>query len=440
MGRRKIETGQWLNKLYYGDNLDVLREHIETESVDLVYLDPPFNSNRSYNVLLKEKSGDEAQAQIEAFDDTWTWSHETETLYVEMMNGPASNRVKDALEAMRKLLGDNDMLAYLVMMTARLIELHRVLKPSGSLFLHCDPTASHYLKVMLDAMFDVRNFKNEIIWRRTQAKSLMTRRLPVNHDVLLLYGKSEESTWQEDAVFVPYDEDSLDEKTAEQYSLKDPDGRRYQLTSLTNPNPNRPNLTYEFLGVTRVWRWTKERMQKAYEEGLVVQTAPGKVPRLKRYLDEQRGKPLGDIWADIPPLHARAAERLGYPTQKPLALLERVIRIATQEEQVVLDPFAGCGTTIDAAQKLGRRWMGIDITTLAVDLIDARLRHTYGESIRKTYEILGIPRDLGGAQALFKRSPFAAERPGKRRALTGRRVEPVVVTELHDTTLPLVYG
>ncbi len=404
------ESGEWSNKLYYGDNLDVLREHVPDESIDLIYLDPPFNSNRAYNILFKEKSGEESPAQIQAFDDTWTWSNETEMLYIEIMASSAPNKAKDALEAMRKLLGDNDVLAYLVMMAARLVELHRVLKPTGSIYLHCDPTASHYLKLILDAVFGPTAFRNEIIWRRTEAKALMTRRLPTNHDVIFAYGKSNSALWNEEALFQPYNIDSLDEKTAGKYSLVDEVGRRYQLTSLINPNQNRPNLTYEFLGITRVWRWTKERMQAAYDAGSVVQTAPGRVPRLKRYLDEQRGRPLGDIWADIDPINARAAERLGYPTQKPSALLERIISIASSEGSLVLDPFCGCGTSIDAAQKLKRRWIGIDITTLAIDLIDARLRHTYGEWITADYEIKGIPQDISGARALFARSPFEFER------------------------------
>lgn len=321
----KRKSGTWLNKLYYGDNLEVLREHVPSESVDLVYLDPPFNSNRSYNVLFREKSGDDSPAQIEAFGDTWVWSHETEGLYLGLLAGEASTSVKDALEAMRKLLGENDVLAYLTMMTVRLIELHRVLKPTGSLFLHCDPTASHYLKMILDAIFGPTNFRNEIIWKRTEAKVLMTRRLPSNHDVIFAYGKTDQALWNEDALFQPYDVHDLDPKTSEKYSQRDTDGRLYQLTSLINPNPNRPNLTYEFLGITRVWRWSKERMQAAYDAGLVVQTAPGRVPSLKRYLDEQRGKPLGDVWTDIPPINARAAERLGYPTQKPIAFLSMII-------------------------------------------------------------------------------------------------------------------
>jgi adenine specific DNA methylase Mod len=225
----------------------------------MVYLDPPFNSNRTYNVLFKEKSGHEAHAQIEAFDDTGTWTHETEALYAELLAGSAPNKVKDALEAMRRLLGDNDVLAYLVMMAARLVEPHRTLTPTGSLYIHCDQTASHYLKVLLDSIFDVRQFRNEIIWQRTMAKGLMTRRLPSNHDIILVYGRTQDATLNEAAIFAPYDEHSLDTKTADKYSGRDEAGRPYQLTTLINPNPDRPNLTYEFLGVTRVWRWTKER-------------------------------------------------------------------------------------------------------------------------------------------------------------------------------------
>ncbi|MFJ9734633.1 DNA methyltransferase [Streptomyces sp. NPDC101171] len=398
------------NQLYYGDNLGIMREHLADASVDLVYLDPPFNSNRSYNVLFKERNGDDSPAQIEAFGDTWVWSYETENLFQELLESDASPAVKDALEAIRKLVGENDVLAYLTMMVARLIELHRVLKDTGSLFLHCDPTASHYLKILLDAIFGPTNFRNEIIWRRTQAKSLMTRRLPSNHDVILAYGKTEDALWNDDRLFQPYKEDELDEKTLAKYSQIDSDGRRYQLTSLINPSPDRPNLTYEFLGVTRVWRWTRERMQAAYDAGLVVQTAPGRVPRLKRYLDEQRGKPLGDVWTEISPLNSRAAERLGYPTQKPVELLRRIIEFSSSPGDIILDPFAGCGTTIDAAQSLGRRWIGIDITTLAIDLIDARLRHTYGEAITEGYDILGIPFDVDGAQKLFQQSAFEFER------------------------------
>jgi site-specific DNA-methyltransferase (adenine-specific) len=398
------------NRLYFGDNVDVLRQHVADESVDLVYLDPPFNSNRNYSVIFgRNREPEESAAQIEAFEDTWKWSLATDVLLSEL-SGTAPTRVADAIAAYYTLLGESEALAYLVNMTPRLLQLHRVLKPTGSLYLHCDPTMSHYLKVLLDAIFDPRNFRNEIIWNRTGAKALQTTRLARNHDVILSYGKSDQFTFNREAMFVPYDESELDEKTLEKYSLKDADGRRYQLTSLINPAADRPNLTYEFLGVTRVWRWTKDRMQAAYDAGFVVQPAPGRVPRLKRYLDEQKGKPLSDVWTDIAPINARAAERLGYPTQKPLALLERIIKVSSNPGDVVLDPFCGCGTTVDAAQRLGRKWIGIDITYLAIDVIKWRLRNTYGDEVFETISLDGIPKDMTGARALFEQSPLDFER------------------------------
>jgi site-specific DNA-methyltransferase (adenine-specific) len=406
-------AGEWrreMNQLFFGDNLDVLRDDIAPESVDLIYLDPPFNSNRSYNVLFQTKSGKDAEAQIHAFGDTWTWGQATEREYEHLITGGAPAKVADAIQAMHDLLGENDMLAYLVMMTPRLVALHRVLKPTGSLYLHCDPTASHYLKVMLDAVFGAQYFRNEIVWQRTPSKALMTRQLPTNHDVLLAYQKTANAVWNIDAVFQAYDPDALDEKTASKYSHRDEDGRIYRLDNLINPSPDRPNLTYEFLGITRVWRWTQDRMQAAYDAGLVIQTKPGSVPQLKRYLDEQRGRPLGDVWADIPPLNSQAKERLGYPTQKPVALLERIIAASSNPGDVVLDPFCGCGTAVDAAQRLGRRWIGIDVTFIAIDLIEHRLAKTFGESIEGTYEVHGIPRDVAGARRLFETSHFDFER------------------------------
>ncbi|MEU8276478.1 DNA methyltransferase [Microbispora bryophytorum] len=407
----KKKSGGWLNKLYYGDNLEVLREHVPSESVDLVYLDPPFNSNRSYNVLFKEKSGDEAQAQIEAFDDTWTWSHETESLYIELMNGSASNKVKDALEAMRKLLGDNDVLAYLVMMTARLVELHRVLKPTGSIYLHCDPTASHYLKVMLDAIFGPENYRNDIVWKRKAGRGETNKsaiRFGVTNDNILFYAKSK------DAPFVRQYRDSNPEYIADKFRyVEEGTGRRYRLDNLASPS-YRPNLVYVYKGYqppAKGWAVSKERMAEMDAAGrLYLPADKSKRIQRKRYLDELEGETVDSLWDDIPPINSMAKERLGYPTQKPLVLLERIILASCPDDGLVLDPFAGCGTAIDAAQKLKKRWMGIDVTTLAIDLIDARLRHTYGEAIRDTYEILGIPRDLQGAQALFKRSPFEFER------------------------------
>ncbi|EPD82998.1 hypothetical protein HMPREF1529_03078 [Microbacterium sp. oral taxon 186 str. F0373] len=399
------------NRLYYGDNLEVLRK-LPSSSVDLIYLDPPFNSARNYNVIFSRHGESEhgAGAQIQAFEDTWAWTQTTSEQFDEYVGGGIPFRAAEALTAFRTLVGENDALAYLVNMAPRLVELHRVLTNTGSLWLHCDPTMSHYLKILLDSIFDPRTFRNELIWQRTLGKANQTRKLPNSHDVILVYGKTDKTTWNLDDAFIPYDESDLDPKTLGKYTHFDEDGRRYRLDNLINPSSDRPNLTYEFLGITRVWRWTKERMQEGYENGIVIQTKPGTVPQMKRYLDEQRGIPLADVWTDIPPLNSQAAERLGYPTQKPLALLERILRLGTNPGDIVLDPFCGCGTTVDAAQQLGRSWIGIDITYIAIDLIVKRMLHTFGKSVLDSIDVAGIPRDVGGAQALFDRNPFDFER------------------------------
>jgi DNA modification methylase len=392
------------NTLYYGDNLDILRRNVPDGSVDLVYLDPPFNSNASYNVLFSAQDGTRSAAQIKAFEDTWRWDQAAAYDYQKTVEqgGPVSQ----AMQAFHTLLGPSNMLAYLAMMAPRLLELHRVLKPTGSIYLHCDPTASHYLKILMDAVFGPENFRTEIIWQRTLSKSLMTTRLPNNHDVLLAYQRSPSATWNADAVFQPYDLGNLDEKTRSKYVYRDSNGRIYRLSDLTNPNSNRPNLTYEFLGVTRVWRWTRERMQAAYNAGIIVQTKPGRVPQLKRYLDASKGRPLGDVWTDIPPINSQAKERLGYPTQKPEALLERIIKASSNEGDVVLDPFCGCGTAIAVAQRLKRRWIGIDITYLAVTLMKYRLLTAFGEEIAKTYRVVGEPVSVDDAASLAREDPY----------------------------------
>jgi len=385
------------NRLYYGDNLDVLRRHIAPESVDLVYLDPPFNSNQDYNVLFREQ-GTKDSAQIRAFEDTWKWGIEAEEAFRDAVKtgGPGAR----ALTALRGFLGQSDMMAYLAMMAPRLAELRRAMKTGASIVLHCDPNASHYLKMVMDSIFGPGNFRNEIIWQRTVPKSLMTRRLPTNHDVLLFYVKDQGGTWNDSALFRAYDHDALDEKTLTKYSQVDDDGRRYQLTSLLNPNQDRPNLTYEFLGVTRVWRWTKPRMEEAFRAGLVVQSKRGSPPRYKRYLDEQRGKPLGDVWVDIPPVNSQATERMGYPTQKPEALLERLMSLCTNEGDIVLDPFCGCGTTIAVAQRLRRTWIGIDVTHIAVNVLKHRLLTHFAARAGHDYLVIGEPKSLPAAHQL----------------------------------------
>jgi len=396
-----------VNRLYYGDNLEVLRKHIRDESVDLVYLDPPFNSNRAYNVLFKHQTGTESQAQIEAFDDTWAWTQESEAAYSDLLIH-GSPQVADGIEAMRKLLGDNDVLAYLVMMTARLVELRRVLKANGSLYLHCDPVASHYLKIILDAIFGPTAFRNEIIWKRTSAHSDSgqgARQLGRIHDVILFYNKGAQSRWN--TIFLPY----TAEYVATAYRNIDDQGRRYQTQPLHAKQPG-GDTSYEWKGKVpppgRYWAYSRENMERLDSEGRIHYSRTG-TPRYKIFLDESEGRSLQDIWDDIAPVHTQPSERLGFPTQKPVALLERIIKMSSNEGDVVLDPFCGCGTTVDAAQRLGRQWAGIDITYLAIDLIDTRMRNTFPD-IAGTYEIVGIPKDLEGAAALFARNPFDFER------------------------------
>ena len=355
------------NSLYYGDNLEVLRNMTDfpNDSIDLIYLDPPFNSKRDYNVLYKTPTGHDSDSQITAFEDSWQWGEQAAREFDELVRQPNTD-LSELIQALRRFLKETDMMAYLVMMANRLLEMHRVLKPMGSLYLHCDPTASHYLKIVLDGVFGKENFRNEISWVRSQPKSNTSVNFPNSRDIILRYGKTDKIKFFK--VFKEHDPDYLDKF----YKYEDPDGRKYQLADLTNPNKNRPNLTYEFLGVTRVWRWTKERMENAYEDGRIIQSTPGSVPRYKRYLDEMEGEIVTDNWDDIEHLHGSNAETLGYPTQKPLALLERIIQASSNEGDIVLDPFCGCGTAVHAAQKLNRKWIGIDITHLAISLIEKR--------------------------------------------------------------------
>lgn len=380
------------NTLYYGDNLKVLREHIPSESVDLIYLDPPFNSNRSYNVLFKEESGKSAESQITAFDDTWHWGPSAEETYDELVTGQ-NLQVGSMIAALRQFIGTNQMMAYLVMMAARLVELHRVLKPTGSLYLHCDPTASHYLKLVLDTIFGVENFVNEVIWLRSLPHGNMNKKYGASHDVLLFYAKRPEYTWNQS--FLPHKEEYLEKF----YRFYEPDGRRYRLISCINPNPDRPNLTYEWNGVTKVWKFTREKMKKMHDEGLLVYSKNG-IPSYKGYLVNMKGSPTQDNWIDIPPLMGSSAERLGYPTQKPLELLERIIQASSNPGDIVLDPFSGCGTAISAAQKLGRQWIGIDITHLAIAMHKSRLKDMFNLEPGKDYRVIGEPEDLESARQL----------------------------------------
>ncbi|MGH7453411.1 MAG: site-specific DNA-methyltransferase, partial [bacterium] len=386
------------NTLFYGDNLAILRQHIADESVDLVYLDPPFNSNASYNVLFKAPDGHQSQAQIEAFGDTWHWNEPAERAFDEVMQSGNSDAA-EMLRAMRSFLKENDMMAYLTMMAVRLIELHRVLKPTGSLYLHCDPTASHYLKILLDAVFGPINLQNEIIWKRTFAHGNVTKRFGDVTDTIFFYSKSSKITWTQ--IFRALSDDEIKRK----YPFEDPDGRRWQSVTLRNPGV-RPNLHFPYTasnGETyqphpNGWSCNLRRLQQ-YDAGgrLHFPISASGALRLKMYADESAGERLQSLWADITPIGAQASERLCYPTQKPLALLERIISASSNEGDLVLDPFCGCGTTVHAAQKLNRRWIGIDITHLAIHLIQRRLKDAF-RGIQ--FDILGVPKDLDGARVL----------------------------------------
>lgn len=386
------------NTLYYGDNLDVLRKYFQNENVDLIYLDPPFNSKADYNILFKEPSGEESVAQIQAFSDFWHWDKNAEATYLELQEDP---KIRDAIQFLNAYLGrKNDMMAYLVMMAIRLRELHRVLKPTGSIYLHCDPTASHYLKIIMDLIFGPKNFRNEIVWQRFTFHADAHRFGRVN-DILLFYTKGDNYTWN--SLFTEFKEKYI----KSHFSNVDKDGRKY---TLDNPvaegqGPPRyfngkllepPNGTH--------WRWTQENIDRLIKEGVIVFTKTGR-PRVKRYLDEARGQAIHSVWTDIPIINSMSKERMGFQTQKPMKLLERIIRASSNEGGIILDPFCGCGTTIMAAQELKRKWIGIDITHLAISLIKSRLKDV-NVIAGKQYEIIGEPVDLASAEELASSNPY----------------------------------
>ncbi|HNT74427.1 MAG TPA: DNA methyltransferase [Anaerolineae bacterium] len=383
-----------MGRLYFGDNLDILREHIPDESVDLIYLDPPFNSKRDYSVLFKTPKGHASDAQVQAFEDTWHWGEQAEREFDELVH-QANTDVSEMIQSLRRFLRENDVMAYLTMMANRLLELHRVLKPTGSLYLHCDPTASHYLKIVLDAVFGPENFQNEITWKRTSAHS-DSKTMGNAHDILFLYTKTDESVWNKQ--YQPYNDSYI----KSHYRYVDVAGRRYRTDNLTATGLSGGGYTYEWNGVTKIWRCPQEKMRELHDNGRLHYTKSGSVEYI-RYLDEMPGTPLQDVWDDISPINSQAAERLGYPTQKPLALLERIIQASSHPGDVVLDPFCGCGTAVHAAQKLEREWIGIDITHLAIGLIEKRLKDAFPGL---QFEVLGTPKDAAGAQELAARDKY----------------------------------
>ena len=419
------------NKLYFGDNLHILRENVDDESVDLIYLDPPFNSNATYNVLFRERSGDESAAQITAFEDTWRWSIESEIAYRDVVTqGP--RKLGELLQAMRGFLGQNDMMAYLTMMAQRMAELHRVLKPTGSVYLHCDPTASHYLKLMLDSVFGGDNFRNEIIWRRTNAHN-STRSYGRIHDTILFYSKTNgyffepqirpylsgyiESTFiheDERGIYRHADATAAEVRTGESgqpwqgYNPTDA-GRHWAIPAYLREELEERGERLDNLV-------TQEILDLSLQHGLIyLPQRKGGQPSIKRYLSRRSGTRLQDLWAYQPFTEAslwnseeaidedvkwvQRNEGLGYPTQKPEGLLNRIIRTSCPDGGIVLDPFCGCGTAIAVAERLNRRWIGIDITHLAISLMKSRLRDTFNSDL-SDYDVVGVPQDVESARAL----------------------------------------
>jgi site-specific DNA-methyltransferase (adenine-specific) len=375
-----MPMNDWKNTLYYGDNLAVMQEYLPDESVDLIYLDPPFNSNRNYNVLFRDESGEDSQAQIVAFEDTWHWNRAAIDTYDKLVTA-ATLPVRTMIAAMKEFIGTNQMMAYIVMMTIRLIELHRILKPTGSLYLHCDPTTSHYLKIILDTVFGAERFINEIIWKRTGAHN-DPQRYGANIDVLLFYSKSSERIWNQQ--YIPHDPEYL-----KRFRHQDADGRRWTDDNLTAKGLSGGGYDYEYKGVRSLWRCPEETMKQLDAQGQLHFTKSGGI-RLKRYWDENKGVAIQCLWDDIPPINSQAAERMGYPTQKPLALLERIVQASSNEGDIVFDPFCGCGTAIAAAQKLDRKWISIDSNHIAVEFQKDRLKQNFGLTEMQDYEVIEL--------------------------------------------------
>ncbi len=377
----------WKNKLFYGDNLDIMRnkDYIADESIDLIYLDPPFNSKATYNVLFKEPDNkSKSVSQITAFEDTWRWeTGSTERIYSELVT-KSSKKLADLIQLLRGFLGTNDMMAYLVMMSIRLVEMQRVLKPTGSIYLHCDPTASHYVKLLMDAIFGIENYRNEIVWcYKTRPQS--RRHFGKKHDTIFFYTKSNNYKFNWQNTMRP-----LTDATINKYKLVDDEGRLYRLQGR---------------GITGSPIRSAKDVRPEWEI-----TNPELVVR--DYLDQKEGVVLEDWWTDINIINQAARERLGYPTQKPESLLERIIKASSNEGDLVLDPFCGCGTTIAVAERLNRRWIGIDITHLAITLMKKRIEDMFKDEKNdelRPYVVIGEPTSLGGAKALAEQDKYQFE-------------------------------
>jgi site-specific DNA-methyltransferase (adenine-specific) len=394
-----------VNRLHLGDCLYVLREraYFPDSFVDLIYIDPPFNSKRNYNIFFDDNL---IRTQHVAFDDTWTLVNIATSL--TELNTLETSDLYKLLQSYR--ITAPQTFPYLVMMSLRIIELHRVLKPTGAFFIHCDPTMSHYLKTVCDVIFGGENFRNEIVWKRQSAHSDAKNKFANVADIILFYAKSNKFK------FIPQYAEHDEGYIKRFYRHDDEDERGpYQLDNMASPNP-RPNMMYEWKGFqwpTKGWRYQKSTMEKLDSEGRIWYPTKkdgsldlNKRPRLKRYLEELEGSIVTNIWTDIQPLHAVSEEYMGFPTQKPLLLLERIIASATKKNDLVLDAFSGCGTSVDAAEGMHRRWIGIDISPTAISRIKWRLEKTYRKSL-SPLEIRGIPTDQESGIKLWQENPNA---------------------------------
>ena len=396
------------NQLFYGDNLEVLRKHIRDESVDLCYIDPPFNSKRNYNQIYNNV-GKEDQAQAQAFMDTWTWDDHANQGLAEIQDnylGHFTGQSIDLISGLSKVLGKGSLLAYLVGMTLRIVEIHRVLKPTGSFYLHCDSSASHYLKIILDAIFCSQggDFLSEIVWKRTSARSDSHKWNNI-HDTILFYSKSNKFTWNRQ--YTDYDKSYTDKFYRH---IEEGTGRRFRISDLTaagtrNGQSGKPWKGIDPASKGNHWKYTIERLDELDKEGRIhYPKKKGGVPGYKRYLDEMEGVAIQSIINDISPLSAQSAEKLGYPTQKPESLLERIIKASSNEGDIILDAYCGCGTTIAVAEKLNRSWIGVDITYQSISLILKRLEDSFGKNSIENIQLNGIPKDMESAVALANKA------------------------------------
>lgn len=416
-----------MNKLWYGDNLTVMQS-MGKYSVDMIYLDPPFNSKQNYNLLYRTMTGKPVPEQVEAFCDTWEMDAQKEAIARSMPVLMREHGIDDYyvdfwrlwMQALRHT--QPHLLAYLIFMVQRLLHMKSLLRPTGSIYLHCDPTASHYIKVMMDGIFGHENFRNEIIWKRTGAHGRAKKWGPV-HDTILFYTASNSYTWNR--VLEEYDRDYLEKR----YDKKDGRGL-YQPISLNGPGTRTGSSGQPWRGVDptesgRHWElppdralpaWfefpkgyaqmdCQERLDVLDSQGLIHWPKAGKVPRFKRYASIAGGNPIQDIITDIGPLSSTSGERMGYPTQKPVSLLKRIIEASSNKGDVVFDPFCGCGTTIYAAQELGRKWIGCDIAILSIKLVREKLAERYKLVEGHDYTVDGIPTSVDGAQELFNKDP-----------------------------------